>query len=252
MSILDQVDHRPYPISAGRWIMSQEWHDVLFAHWPVAVGDLRRAVPPQLELDLHGGNAWVSVVPFMMRKVRPAGSPWLPWLSNFAELNVRTYVRYGEQTGVYFFSLDASNPVAVSTARAWFHLPYYQARMRVRRLGEEIRYRSERTHRLAPVAKLAAAYRPIGEPLVPRPGSLEHWLTERYRLITLRRDGRVLIGEIHHPAWQLQPAEAVFHHNTMTARLGLTLAGDPALLHYSARQEMVAWQPRPAENLPVS
>ncbi len=123
--IVDHVAHRPWPLPEGPWIMTQSWHDLLFAHWPVAADLLRARVPPGLELDLFERQAWLGVIPFHMTNVAPRGVPALPFVSAFPEINVRTYVRVGDKPGVYFFSLDAGNPLAVSVARGMFHLPYF-------------------------------------------------------------------------------------------------------------------------------
>src|SRR3977135_4252914 len=129
MGILSETAHRPWPLPAGPWVMAQIWHDLLFAHWPVDAALLRPWVRRSCTATTSGGQAWLAVVPFRMTGVRRRGTPPLPWLSAFPELNVRTYVTYGGKPGVWFFSLDAGNSLAVSIARAWFHLPYFLARM---------------------------------------------------------------------------------------------------------------------------
>src|SRR5262245_31237167 len=95
------------------WIMTQSWHDLLFAHWTVDVEMLRRSVPDAFDVDLFDGHAWLGIVPFFMTNVAPRGVPPVPWLSEFAELNVRTYVRVGDRPGIYFSSLDAASAAAV-------------------------------------------------------------------------------------------------------------------------------------------
>ena len=167
--------------------MAQTWHDLLFAHWPLPVEELRRRVPPQLNLDTFDGSAWVGVVPFRMSGIRPRHLPAVPWLSAFLELNVRTYVTVGGLSGVYFFSLDAGNPVAVALARAIFKLPYFRARMRLSNRDGGVQYNSQRTHAGAPRAELRAWYRPTGPAFSATAGSLEWWLTERYCLYTVDR-----------------------------------------------------------------
>ncbi|MCU1386410.1 MAG: hypothetical protein JWL71_5107, partial [Acidobacteria bacterium] len=104
-TILADTAHRPWPLPGRPWIMTQTWHDLLFAHWRVDVDELAALIPSGLELDLFSGEAWAGVVPFHMTNVAPRGVPSLPWVSAFAELNVRTYVRVGDKPGVYFFSL---------------------------------------------------------------------------------------------------------------------------------------------------
>ncbi|MBX6340998.1 MAG: DUF2071 domain-containing protein, partial [Thermomicrobiaceae bacterium] len=159
--------YRPYPPPRGPWVMTQTWEDLVFAHWPVEVAALRRVVPASLPLDTYDGRAWLGVVPFHLRRIAPRG---LPWGLGFPELNVRTYVTVGDEPGIYFFSLDAANPLAVVGARLAYHLPYFHARMSIRRDGAWIRYASRRVHGGAPPAALRARYRPTGPAAVPPPG----------------------------------------------------------------------------------
>jgi hypothetical protein len=220
--------------------MAQSWHDLLFAHWPVSVAQLRSLVPGALPLDSFDGRAWIGVVPFRMTGVRLRATPPLPWISAFPELNIRTYVTAGGKPGVFFFSLDAGNPLVVAVARRWYHLPYYRARMKAAQEGEAIRYESRRTHRGAPEAELRARYGPTGPVDRAVPGTLPHWLTERYCLCVLDRGGGVWRGDIHHDTWPLQPAEAQIEANSMTAPLGLVLEGPP-LLHFARRLDVRFW-----------
>jgi uncharacterized protein YqjF (DUF2071 family) len=238
-TILDAITHRPWPLPTSPWIMTQTWHDLLFAHWPIAASALASHVPSVFQLDSFDGTAWVGVVPFHMSNVRPRGVPALPWLSAFPELNVRTYVVMDDKPGVYFFSLDATNPLAVKAARRFFHLPYYTAEMTVESRGHRIHYRSRRTS--SPPAELIASYGPTAPPAPPRRGTLEYFLTERYCLYTLDRRGRPARCEIHHPAWPLQTAEADIAVNTMASAAGLELPHLPPLLHFSRRQDVVVW-----------
>jgi uncharacterized protein YqjF (DUF2071 family) len=224
--------------------MAQVWHDLLFAHWPVAVDELRGHVPPQLTLDTFDGSGWVGVVPFRMSGIRPRRLPALPWLSVFPELNVRTYVTVGGISGVYFFSLDASNAVAVALGRAIFKLPYFWASMSLRMVDDAVVYASQRTHVGAPAAELRARYRPTGPVFAAPVGSLEWWLTERYSLYTVDALGRAVRTGIHHPRWPLQPAEAVFARNTMAAAHGIALPPIAPLLHFARRQDVIVWPPR--------
>ncbi len=191
-----RVDHRPYPMSPSAWIMAQTWHDLLFAHWPVEPQLVQATLPPGLEVDTFEGRAWIAVVPFQMSGIRARWTPALPWISAFLELNVRTYVKRAGRGGVWFYSLDAERLPAVWTARRWFHLPYFHARMSLAHDGEAVEYASERTHRGAAPAGLRARYEPVGDPFSAPAGSLEHWLTERYCLYAPGSRGTILRGEI--------------------------------------------------------
>jgi uncharacterized protein YqjF (DUF2071 family) len=241
---LKSVRHRPWALPEGPWVMAQNWHDLLFAHWQVPVGKIRELVPRGLEIDTFAGRAWIGVVPFRMSGVRLRGMPALPGLAAFPELNVRTYVRAGDKPGVWFFSLDAANRVAVEAARAWFYLPYFYARMTIRGNGKQLIYACERNDRRGNRERLEATYEPLGECFHARPGSLERFLTERYCLYALRPDLTLLRAEIHHAPWSLQAASAEFVKNAMTEGLGLELEGAP-LLYFSKLQEVVVWAPRP-------
>jgi uncharacterized protein YqjF (DUF2071 family) len=239
--ILDVVDHRPWPMPDSPWLMTQTWHDLLFAHWPLEPSVLSRKIPAPMELDLFNGCAWIAIVPFHMTNVAPRGASALPWLSEFSELNVRTYVSVGNKPGVYFFSLDASNPVAVRAARVLFHLPYYSASIAIEGGDGSVDYCSRRTHARAPLAQLVVRYRAIGPIFQAAVGTIDHFLTERYCLYTADRKGRAFRLQIHHPPWRLQQAEAEFGVNSMTEGLGVDLPAGPPLLHVAKRQDIVAW-----------
>lgn len=222
------------------WAMAQWWRDLLFAHWPVPVEVMRKLIPEGLEPDVYEGEAWVAVVPFRMTGVRPRGVPPVPWLSAFAELNVRTYVRPkgGGKPGVFFWSLEASNPVAVWAARTFFHLPYMNAEMRCEWKDGWVEYESVRTHRGEPAAELKGRYRPSGAAVR---GPLVEWLTERYCLYTTDGAGRVYRGEIHHKPWPLEGAEAEFEVNTMAEAAGIILPERPPLLHFAREIQVAVW-----------
>jgi uncharacterized protein len=243
-NIFDRTAHRPWPLAAGPWIMAQSWHDLLFAHWPIDAALLRPSIPAPLEVDTFDGQAWIGIVPFRMSGVRLRWTPALPRLSTFPELNVRTYVVAQGRPGVWFFSLDAQNRLAVAAARVWFHLPYFYARITCEEHKGLIHYRSKRRHPRAPAGMLEVRYRPTGETSEARRGTLEHFLTERYCLYAARGRRGVYRGEIHHPPWQLQVAEAELMRNTMGEAAGFAIPSARPLMHFARRQDMVAWPPR--------
>jgi hypothetical protein len=241
-SSLGEIAHRPYPPPASAWALRQTWYHLLFAHWRVEARKLAQLLPAPLELDLFHGEAWVGVVPFGMRRVAPRRLPALPWISKFLELNVRTYVRHRNRPGVYFFSLDAASPLAVEIARAWYRLPYLRAQMKLFERGGWLEYRSRRTDRRASDAELEVRYQPLGLPSIASVGSLESFLTDRFRLFTAR-DGVAHCAEIHHGPWPLQRARADFGKNTMALAAGIELDSMAPHLLYAREIAVLAWSP---------
>jgi len=218
--------------------MLQSWHDLLFAHWPLEPAAIQPLLPSGLVLETFDGAAWLGVVPFRV-ELRVRWLPPLPGASAFPELNVRTYVRAGDRPGVYFFSLDAGNALAVRAARILLNLPYYPASMTLTASGNGVDYRSRRDTQ----AEFSGRYEPTGARFVAAAGSLEYFLTERYCLYHLNHRGRPYRLDIHHPPWPLQPASAELHRNTMADVNGLSLPAGRPLLHFAKRQDMVAWAP---------
>jgi uncharacterized protein len=241
--MLSDAGHRPWPLPRGPWVMRMTWHDLLFAHWPLAPEALRPRVPPNLSLDTLDGRAWLAVAPFHMSDVAPRGIPALPGVSAFPELNVRTYVTHAGKPGVLFFSLDAASRLAVEAARLLYRLPYYHAALSVTPDGEGVRYASRRLDRRGAGAEFRGRYAPVGPALRPLPGSLEHFLAERYCLYAPTPGGRLYRAEIHHAPWPLQPASAAIEVNTMAAAAGVQLPAGPPLLHFARRLDVVAWAP---------
>ena len=221
-------------------MMTQTWRDLLFAHWRVDPRQLCGRIPSSFQLDLFDGDAWVGVVPFRMTNVTARGVPALPGVSEFPELNVRTYVRAGGKPGVYFFSLDAGSSLAVRAARTLLNLPYYKAAMRVSPNTGGFAYHSRRN---VDGSEFAGTYGPAGDVFTPVEGSLEYFLTERYCLYNLSHRGAPYRMDIHHPRWQLQPAHAQLEKNTMADASGLSLPHQQPLLHFASRQDAVAWAP---------
>jgi len=243
MILTDHVSHRPWPLPDAPWVMHQAWNDFLFQHWPVSVEQLRRCVPEPLTLDLRDGVAWLGIIPFHMSDVRPRGTVNVPGISAFPELNVRTYVTVGGRPGVYFLSLDASNRLAVETARATFDLPYFKADMSWERDGETLVYRSVRTDRRGPPATLLERYTPRGPYRYAAPGSLEKWLSERYCLYTVGKAGQVSTTEIHHLPWPVRDVDVEIEANTMGACHGIDLPDQPPHVLYSPGVDVVVWGP---------
>jgi hypothetical protein len=220
--------------AAARSLLTMTWRDALFAHWAAPESVVAERLPDRLSLDTHEGTAYLGVVPFVMDDISPRG---VPVGLSFAELNLRTYVEGPDGTrGVYFFNLDADDRLGVFFARRLFELPYYRAEMTVARRGREVRFRSRRGDGSA---AFDATYGPTGERFTAEPGSLPHFLTERYRFYTAGRD-HLYYGDIAHEPWSLARATAEFRANDLFRVNGFDRPdGEPHLL-YSPRLEVTA------------
>lgn len=235
-----------------RVVMRQRWRNLLFLHWPIEVEQLRPLIPERLTIDTFDGVAYVGLVPFTMQGVRPVGLPAVPWLSNFHETNVRTYVHLdGKDPGVWFFSLDAANPIAVQLARRLFHLPYYDARMSLKArgpggelaadsttslpVGSTLHYYSQRTWDEPAPATTAIRARVTGPAFQAVPGTLEHFLAERYLLYANHPKRGVKVGQVYHTSYPIQPAEVEALDETVIPAAKLTRpAGFPPLAHFAS------------------
>jgi uncharacterized protein len=229
-------------MKTGRpWVMQMRWLDLAFLHYPVPVSSLEKFIPKGLTLETFEGQAWLGVVPFRMDQIQARGLPPIPGTDAFLELNLRTYVTDGVHSGVWFFSLDAENPLAVRGARVAFHLPYMDARMSSRVENGRLDYSSLRTHRNAPPATFKAKYKPVGEVFHAAPGTLEHWLTERYCLFSSDARGKVYRGDILHQPWSLQACEAQILENTMAEQIGIELPHVVPVAHFAKELDVKAW-----------
>lgn len=228
---------------AGPPLLRQEWGDLLFLHWPVPAALLQPHLPPRLQIDTHDGTAWLAIVPFFMSKVRTRFSPPVPGASEFLELNVRTYVHLDGVPGVWFFSLDATNPLAVWLARTVFNLPYLRATMRLNRPGpKHLEFSAERTHRGFAGAHFRATWQ-VG-PLLPpvEPGSLAFFLTERYCLYTSNKaQTKLYKGRIAHAPWPLHSARILEYDSTLIESHGLPTPAGAPLIHAGGTVSVELW-----------
>lgn len=237
MSAIDRMTptQRPMCGAAGYHL----WADLLFIHWQVPVALLEPLLPRELTVDTFDGTAWLGLVPFQMFGVRPWWSPPVWGISSFPETNVRTYVQFGDRDpGVWFFSLDAAKWLAVTLARWGWGLNYHWARMTVRHAGSRIEYRSRRI--MSDVACEVDAE--IGEPIfngmamgdtrIARPGTLEHFLVERY-LLYATRFGHLYRAQVHHRPYPLQSAQLLNLKQDLLAANQITVNHDPCHVLYS-------------------
>lgn len=246
----------------GRSVVQMHWRDLLFMHWPVDPERVRRLLPASLEPDTFDGRAWIGLIPFAMPRVRHAGLP-LPGAGSMLECNVRTYVRVGDTPAVWFFTLDADRLLNIVGARLLYNLNYRLARMSMQRAGARITYsvrrldHSTRRHLgqrypvnavNTPSPELRCAWE-VGEPLAAaQPGDLNHFLTERYALVTVDRRQRVMIGPIDHEPWRLRSARLVELHDELVPAAGLDLPSvdsDAPSVFCSDGVDARAWPLRP-------
>jgi uncharacterized protein len=228
MAEVDRLSVRARPPS---WpIMHQSWGGLLFMHWPVPARSLRPLIPDPLAIDTFEGVAWVGITPFTTWGLRPVLLPAVPFLSESHEINVRTYVHLNGTPGVWFFSLDANNPLAIWGARLAFHLPYFAARMSIERQDSTIHFTSRRTHRHAASAEFEASWT-VGDRLAqPEPGSLDFFLIERYCLYAARK-GKLYRARIFHRPWPLHAARLLSCRSTMIEAQRLHSPKAEPLLH---------------------
>lgn len=236
--MIDRQSIRTRP--SGFPLMHQNWGKLLFLHWAIDAELLRPLIPSQLSIDTCDGKAWIGVVPFTMWGIRASFLPPIPGTSAFHELNVRTYVHFNGVPGVWFFSLDAVNRLAVWGARTFYHLPYFKAEMSLEQEGKTINYSSRRSDGRGSPAEFQATWN-IGDPLPQStPNSLEFFLTERYCLYSFHRD-QVFRSRIFHERWPLRSATVESYQSTMIESLGLPEPQGEPLLHYAESIAVDIW-----------
>jgi uncharacterized protein YqjF (DUF2071 family) len=216
------VDH-----SSFRWVWSQQWVDVLFLHWRVSPSELKPHLPGRLEIDMHDGAAWVSLVLFRLR-VRPRWLPFVPGFSNLLEANLRTYVRLEGQPGIWFLDVLADNAWAIRAAKLLTPMPYTFAELTFERRRRSLRYEIRRGDDLP---QLSIACHPASAPPVFE-DRLDDWLLERYRLYLRGRRGLVQ-AEVIHPPWEIQCVEFTHFSSRVGQALNLDLSRTPDCVHFS-------------------
>lgn len=212
-----------------RPVMYQSWRELLFLHWDVTPAQIQATLPRGLHVDTFDGRAWLGVVPFWMRNIRPRWFPSVPGISNFLELNLRTYVHDDHGTcGVWFYSLDANQSLAVWTARTFFHLNYQHARMHSHR-DEQTGWVDYRSHRLGTPPEMANhfRYRPASSPRLAEPGSFEFFLVERYVLFAPSTSGNLSTGTVIHEPYQISDVELAEWSDSQLPLNGMMRTGRP-------------------------
>jgi len=248
---LVRTSHKPRPLPAGRWAMTQRWNDLLFAHWAIPTPVIEALLPEWLEADSFQGSAWLGAVPFWLDRIKIRGIPTIPGLRNFPDLNLRTYVRdrITGTPGFYCFSVDSSNLFAVVVANMVYHLPYRLAEMHLEQRSErEFAFYSRRRF-ARQQAIFSARYRGLGPSsrlAEIRAGSFEYFMTERPCVFSTNRAGQPIRANLHHVPWPLEEAEAEIDRNDLATAAGIQLPDKDPVLHYSRRLAVYVW---PAELL---
>jgi uncharacterized protein len=224
----------------GTPVMYQSWGDLLFMHWEVPAESLRRLLPARLEVDDFEGRAWVGVTPFTLWGVRPVFTPPLPLVSEFHEINVRTYVHLGGIPGVWFFSLDANSNVAVTAARALFRLPYFYADITREQRDHTTVYSASRESDSGAHAEFGATWTVGDELTMAAPGSLDFFLTERYCLYTADGD-KLYRVRIHHRPWPLSKVRVETYRSKMVEAAGLGRPAGEPLVHHGGPVDVEVW-----------
>ncbi|MEZ6127776.1 MAG: DUF2071 domain-containing protein [Planctomycetaceae bacterium] len=215
----------------------QTWRNLLFLHWRVTPERIQSLLPEGLTVDTFDGSAWLAVVPFSMERVRPWWSPAVPGISWFLETNVRTYVKHGNgQTGVWFFSLDANHRLAVTVARRFWHLNYVYSQMSLSFGADRLTYSGNRAFSEIGRYEITADIAPSKPLTTAAPGTLEHFLLERYHLFARQPNGRFLCGQVHHEPYQYQPIANANVTQTLTHAAQCPIAAEHAPDH-------MAWSP---------
>ena len=244
-----------------RQYLSMDWRDALFLHWPVEAATLEERLPTGISPRTHSGSAWLGIIAFVMEDIRPRGVP-RPLGLTFGEVNLRTYVTGPDGgEGIYFYNLDADDPLGVPVARQFYQLPYYKATMRIERHGpipagavtgtprRSVEFVSNRTHPGVSDAHIDATYGPTGERFVPEQGSLEQFLVENYRFYLAGGDvggmagdedaggtqagESVFYGDVTHPPWDVYEADIDLRSTNLFEANGFERPDEEPLAHYS-------------------
>jgi len=219
--------------------MTQEWHNVLFLHWPISPEVLRKHIPSELELDLYNNQAWIGLIFFEVKGNRPRFIPPIPGLNSFLEINIRTYVTYQGRAGIHTFSLDVNNPLIVGLATLGSFLPYHSAKMSFKRRKNTFTINSRRLNRSFPEA-LITSFEPI--PSVNERNQLDRWLTERYHLWTKPKNQLFRIDTFH-SHWQLQKVKGTVQLNTMGSFINNDFLDKQPIAHYSNMKKAIIFPP---------
>lgn len=230
--IISAVDHRPFQLPTGKWQYYQEWNNALFLHWEIPHDVLRNSVPLKLNLDNFNGHHYVSLVAFTMQKIKPRNLPAINYISDFDEINLRTYVDNNGKKGVYFLNIEAGKMLSAIIAKTLSGLPYEKAA--IQRTGNN--YKSTNKKKFYDLDIEFES----GQELYNKT-DLDKWLTERYCLY-LDIGNKLFRYDIHHKEWILKTLK--INRLEVAYKIGDTNLSDqkPTLTHYSDGVKVIAWR----------
>jgi hypothetical protein len=226
-------------LASRAWIMKQTWRNVLFLHWPIPPEYLRPLVPSALQIDIYQGQAWLGIIVFELEGIYPRGLSRLSFTPPFPEINVRTYVTYKGEPGIYFLSIDVHNWASLQIAKRWYHLPYHPSKVSLKKKGKSLHFEARRKNK--PLYYIKGSYTPSDELIDIRINQLDYWLTERYRLYSSNRFSNIYTAKIDHPPWSLQKASVTLDQNTLFTPFEFNLAEDTPIAHYSDGMQTNFW-----------
>lgn len=230
--LLLDIDHRPFELPIGSWQYYQEWNNALFFHWTIPYEILRKSVPENFKIDSFNGNCYVSLVAFTMEKIRPKFLPSISLISDFHEINLRTYIDNNNKKGVYFLNIEAEKSLSVFIAKSLSGLPYEKSNIK----------RTSETYKSINVDKgfdLDVEFQIKQD--IDQKTELDKWLTERYCLY-LDKDKRFYRYDIHHKEWRIKNVGiSRLKLNYKISHLNLA-DRQPDLIHYSEGVKVVAWK----------
>lgn len=230
-SILSEVHHRPFELPIGKWKYYQKWNNALFLHWEIPIEILQNLVPKTLNIDTYDGKAYVSLVAFTMEKIRPRNLPSIQFISDFDEINIRTYIEKDGKKGVYFLNIEGGKSLSVFIAKKLSGLPYEKS---------EIKRSNQSYHSKNDLKNLNFESEYSIKSTISDKSELDIWLTERYCLY-LKKENEVYRYDIHHKEWEIKAVE--ISHLNLDYNLGeLVINYPPELAHFSHGVKVMAWK----------
>jgi len=228
--ILANTDNRQFPLPQKKWKYFQEWHHTIFLHWEIPVYYIEEFIPNTIKLDTFNNMAWISLVAFDVENMRMRNLLPIPYISNFHEINVRTYVIKDGIPGIYMFSIETNKIIDVLFTRLFVGLPYQKS---------DIKWTQKRL-----ISKNTDSYQRLDinigktKPLTEKT-ALDFWLTERHALYEASNN-KLHRFDIHHKEWDLQNLDVTINDILYdTGKYSLT--NFPDKIQYADKIEVLLW-----------